>query len=433
MVPWQSPGDILRWWRTDVLKLSQQEAAEQLLVRATTLSNWENATRMISVDIEQIDKTMRADGVLAGLLWAFATPTGIEPARLWSKVFPGPSDPVWMWLRSAEPTIRIEAEWGVFRFEADLDLSPNGVFVTVGASIGESPVVVQLSRPGWVDFGRGDIPKSVPGAQVLSAIEMAQSSTASGVFMERFSTNMAEKFERSRAREVASLGREIPNRLARFFNGFNRSGRQAISGAWPPLPEGVDANERLRFARMRQARGLSLASTAERLALMTDIKVGKDTLRRFENGLGEPHDRLLPVALDYVLGANGHLALVEIQSGRGTGSVRFPYYWHAPVWLAFGGPQAQVPAELHWGRWRRTVEGDLPLLVISHYAEPASSLRIVVGNRVRWTVGVGRRAGAVPIDQGWVPASIDDARQAMAETEAAVLDAIRRSGASEAD
>ncbi len=391
---------------------------------STALSNWEHGTRLISIDIEQIDRVLEANGVLAGLLWAFGTPKGLDPGRIWTKVFPGPSTPVWVWLRSQEQRIGLEAEWGVVRLDSELDLGPNGLLVTVGASIGESPVVIQLSTPGWADFGRGELPRRVPGAPVVSAVDLVRPSTASGVFMDLFTADMTDRFQHSQAQDKAGHDGITSNAIASFLASF-RTTAKVIAGPWPPLPEGTDTVDRQRFARLRRVRSLSLAQTAERLSLRTDITASKDTLRRFENDQGEPHDRLLPVALDHVLGAEGRLALTEIRSGQGPGVIRFPYYWAAPVWFAFDGPQSQASIELHWGAWWRKIEGNLPLLVVSHYAE-AVPVRIVVGKRVRWTVGVGRPSGAIPINHGWVPTSIDAAQQAISETQHAVLDAIRR-------
>jgi len=384
---------------------------------------------MISVDIDQIDTALEADGALAGMLWAFGTKQGMDPGLTWTKVFPGSSTPVWMWIRGDDdPQVRIEAEWGVFRLEAEVELGPNGLFITVGASVSESPVVVQVSKKVWVDFGRGEIPGEVPGASVVNAVDLARPSTATGVFMDLFSANVATRFEQSRRPEMAGLTRRTPGRVASFFNAFVRSKPTPVSGPWPLSAEGVDAGDRQRYTRLRRARGLSLADTAHRLATTTDIKVGKDTLRRFENDEGKPHDRLLPAALDYVLGANGHLAVVEIRSGNGSGTVTFPSFWHAPVWLAFDGQTTGSSLELHWGVWWRRIEGPLPTLLIAHYAEPLSPLRIVAETSVRWSAGVGCRTMAVPINHDWIPTSVDAATRAMAETEDAVLDAIRRSG-----
>lgn len=425
MDPWGSPGDILRWWRTDVLGWSQQQVAERLSVGSTALSNWEHGTRVISLDIEQVDRALEADGVLAGLLWSYGTPDGLEASRVWTKVFTGPSTPVWVWIRSRQPKVRLEAEWGFFRVERDLELGPNGLMVEVGASVSESPVVVQLSSPGWADFGRGELPRTIPGCPVLSAVDMVRPSTATGVFMDLFTADLEDRLRKSQAQERAATALS-PSAVASFIASFRTARQRVENGPWPPVPEGIDTVDRARYAQLRRARALSLAQTVERLAAQTDITASKDTLRRFENDQGEPHDRLLPVALDHVLGADGHLALAELRSGQGPGVVRFPHYWHAPVWLALHGPEPETEIELHWGAWWRKLQGDLPLLLVCHHSDPLSSLRIVAGPRVRWTAGIGRPRGAVPINHGWVPTSVDAAKRSISDTQHAVLESIRR-------
>jgi transcriptional regulator with XRE-family HTH domain len=425
VVPWETPGDIVRWWRTDVLGWSQQQVADRLSVGSSALSNWEHGTRLISIDIEQIDRALEANGVLAGLLWAFGSRTGLDQGRIWTKVFPGASAPVWAWIRSDHAQLRIEAEWGAFRVEAEVDLGPNGVLVTVGGSIAESPVVFQLSKPGWADFGWGELPATIPGAAVVRALEAVRPSSATGVFMDLFSADLTTRLQRYQTQPRTAHGLN-PKAITSFVANFNQVRARGPADPWPAVPEGTDPVDRQRYARLRRARSLSLAQTADRLTTMTDISASKDTLRRFENDQGEPHDRLLPVALDHVLGAEGHLTLIEIRSGQGAGAVRIPFYWRGPVWLAFDGPSADTEIELLWGAWRRRLEGDLPLLLASHYAEPQAPLRILTSRQVQWTVGVGRPAGAVPINHGWAPISVDAAQRLLSETEFAVLDALRR-------
>lgn len=408
-----------------MLGWSQQQVADRLSVGSTALSNWEHGTRVISLDIEQIDRALGADGVLAGLLWAFGSTEGLDPGRIWTKVFTGPSSPVWVWIRSPERRLRLEGEWGFFRVEAELEPGPNGIMVAVGASVSESPVVLQLSAPGWCDFGRGELPPVVPGCPVLTAVDMVRPSTATGVFMDLFTADLEERLKRTQAQEKAASALS-PKAVASFIASFNMARSRTENGPWPPVPEGTDTVDRQRYARLRRARSLSLAQLADRLGTQTDISASKDTLRRFENDQGEPHDRLLPVALDHVLGADGHLALSELRSGQGPGVVRFPYYWHAPVWLAFDGPEPETEIELHWGAWWRKLQGDLAMLLVCHHSDPLSALRIVAGPRVRWTAGVGRPKGAVPINHGWVPTSVDAAKRSISDTQHALLESIRR-------
>ncbi|MGI9597834.1 MAG: helix-turn-helix domain-containing protein [Acidimicrobiales bacterium] len=433
MLRWQSRGELLRWWRTDVAGLSQRQLAEELGVARTAVTNWERGSRMASIDADRIDEAMKADGVLAGWLWSFDTPAALDPRLVWSTVYPGASSPVWMWVRSPQASIGIQAEWGMYRFEGDIELGENGLLVTVGVSIEASPVAVLLSGPGWVDFGRGEVPPNVAGAPVVDAVDMVMPSSASGVFTELLATNIAKQFEDAELPEIARLRDEALKPDETFLKGVAQPAKPDESDGGDGLSSDGSEDERgrrdrARFTRMREARQLSLAETSQRLASMTTTTAGKDTLRRFEANIGEPHDPLLPAALDHVLGAEGHLALVEISSGSGTASVSVPRYWQGPVWIDFRTTEPDSfesgwIAELQWGNWHRLIEGELPQLIVNHAA--LIPLRILAAPEIEWTAGLGRRPGAKPINHGWVPDSIDTTQQALSTYQDALLTAIR--------
>ncbi len=420
METWRSAGDLLRWWRTSVLGWTQQQAAARLNVRPNALSNWERGERTISIDLQSLDRALDGGRLLADLLWAHGTPDGLEPGRLWSWVFPGESRPVWMWIRCPVEQLVVESEWGVARLEVAFEHRPNGIFITTGASLPDSPIVVQLSSPGWVDFGSGAPPPDVPEAEVVDALDLMQRSSAQGPLMDMFSSTLQAKVE-SHSRDASDLAERVPDGVGSYID-RGQGGRR-----WRPVREGADEVERQRYARLRRARGLSLATLAGRLESGTGLEVSRDTLRRFEIDVGQPHDPQLPVALDHVLGAGGRLAVMERRSGHGDGSVPFHPYWRGPFWIAFDGPEGSGPATvtLQRGNFLRELELTGPRLVSAHWFDPAVPLRISAPAAVRWTVGVGRRAGAEAIDQNWAPSTIDVAQQAVSEIEGAIYDALR--------
>lgn len=376
----------------------------------------------MSLDARSLDRALEGEGLLADLLWAHGTPEGMDPGRTWSWVFPGESHSVWMWLRSPAPRVVLEAEWGVARLEEFFELGPNGLFVTVAASLPDSPVVVQLSAPGWADFGSGTLPPEVPGAEVVTAVDLMQRSSARGPLMDMFASTLQSKVD-SGAPGAADLARSSPGAIDSYRD------RRSRHGDWSPDPEGLEAIERQRYARLRQARGLSLAALTSRVDRLTDVEVSRDTIRRFETDVGRPHHPQLPVAIDHALGAGGRLAVCELRAGRGEGSVPFPPYWRGPFWIDFHGDDEAWPASLilRRGHWHREVELDGPSLVGAHWFDPAVPLRIAAPPAVRWTVGVGRRAGARAIDQNWVPTTVDVAKQAVSDIEEAIYGAVRRS------
>ncbi len=426
MVAWDSSGDVLRWWRSEVLGLTQQEAAERLNVRPSAVSNWERGDRAISIDLAELDEVLKGEQVLEGLLRSHSTPEGLEPGYRWTKVFPGASRPVWMWLRSESSRVAVIGEWGVARLEAELELGPNGLFLTVGASMPDSPVVVLMSEAGWADFGYGDLPSEIPGAQIIPAVSMFERSSADGSFMKLFSSNIASKLSAGSA-DVLDLADLAPGAIVSYLQIHDQ---RAAGGVKTPseLPEaeGLDAIERARFARLRTARGLSLSALVEQVRKRTGLDVSRDTLRRFESDVGRPHDPELPVALDYTLAACGRLAVLETQAGSGEGGAYFPPYWRGPIWLELEDSHGCGQVTLRRGSWQRELSFDGPTLVSAHWFDPAAPFRIVAEPTTRWSVGVGRRAGADPIDQNWAPVSVDVAQQALADTQRAIFTAADR-------
>lgn len=430
---WISHGDVLRWWRSEIAGLTQQQAAERLNVQPSALSNWERGTRAISLDLDDVDNALKGDRALQGLLWGFGTPGGLDPGHVWTKVFTGPSAPVWVWLRAASPRIELAAEWGVARMETTLDLGPNGAFLTNSVSMPDSPVVLQASEPVWADFGWGELPEGVPGAPVIPAVTLLIPSSADGAFMHMFRTNLAARLLAD-ADDPSSLVGQLPASALGFARPHGGRARRPPPLLWPPAPEGIDAVERARYTRLRQARGLSLPGLSDRLSRSTGVEASRDTLRRFEIDVGQPHHPMLPVALDHALGAEGRLAVLQIRAGHGSGAVNLPPYWRGPVWLELtvdgppaGGPDDAPPVTLQRGKWQRPVSIDADGSLVSfHWFDPAVPLRIEAGPAVSWAVGVGRRAGAVPIDQNWMPGSYEVAVDAVKTVEQAILAAADR-------
>ena len=176
-----------------------------------------------------------AGGVLAALLGAVGTARGLPAAHVWTKVYPGPSTPVWMWVRGPGTSMRVEGEWGVVSFETTATLEPNGLFVTVGGSVAESPVVVELSTPGWADFGRGTLPEGLPDAQVIAAVDHVRPSSARSPFMELFAGDLQDRLQHyipvADAAERAPAG----DPLASFADRYTRASPHRPGGPWPPV------------------------------------------------------------------------------------------------------------------------------------------------------------------------------------------------------
>lgn len=415
---------MLRWWRSDVLGLTQHQAAERLNVQPSSLSNWERGTRAISLDTVEVDRALDGESVLGGILWAFGTPRGLEPGRMWTKVYPGPSHAVWVWIRAESSTVELVGEWGLARVATELDLGPNGAFLTLGASVPDSPIVLRFNEPAWADFGVGPFPSNVPAASVVDAVHIFEASSADGEFMDLFRTSVAEKLAR-RSLDVVAWAQRVPRSVASFMSGLGgqkSSGERVID----LRTEGITAIERRRFAALRRARQLSLMQVSDRLSRYAQLETSRDTLRRFETDVGRPHDPMLPVALDHVLGAEGRLVVHELRARSGVGSVTFPRYWRGPVWLEISAPGPRS-ISLERGNWCRTVEVDGSASLSVHWFEPTVPLRIAAPDDVGWSVGIGLRADAISIDHNWAPVDVGVAKRAVSEIEDAIQAALDRS------
>jgi hypothetical protein len=311
--------------------------------------------------------------------------------------------------------------------EGEFDMGPNGFFITVGASIADSPVVVHLSEPGWADFGFGELPEAVLPAPVVPAVSMWQRSTADGPLMELF-TSTLEARRAANAPGATQLDRTVPGAIDSYTGeSIERATVRTIQRRWPPASEGIAEVERRRFSRLRQARDLSLAQLSQRLQDQTGIRASRDTLRRFETDVGRPHAPLLPVALDHVLGAGGRLAMLELRAGRGAGSVQFPPFWRGPFWVSLDNQGEGGRVELRRGDWNREVVFTEPTVVAAHWFDPTIPIRIDAPDSVTWAVGVGRRVGSRIIDQNWVPGRVDVAQEAVSAIETAIYEAVDRS------
>ncbi|MEM7338940.1 MAG: helix-turn-helix transcriptional regulator [Actinomycetota bacterium] len=423
MVPWSAAGDLLRWWRHDILAISQQQAAERLSVQPSALSNWEHGARAVSIELDQLDAALDGNGVLADMLWALGTPKGLDARPVWDHAFRHGPGPVWAWIRSPSPRVRVSAEWGVARLDEEFTLEPNGQFITVARSVPESPIRYELDPPGWVDFGRGALPTQIPGADVVAGIDLMRRSSANGAFMQLFISNLAERVGGARGRDLAALG---PKAIGSYLSATLRNRPIAQTEPWQIFEDEIAEIDRLRFGRLRRARGLSLAETATLLRHQTDLHIGKETLRRFETDVGQPHDRYLPSALDYALGGGGSLGLTCLASGEGPGSVSFPPYWYGPAWFEVDATGRPPTLRLQWGDWYRQIRVQTPALLSFTCTTPDAPIRIVTDSDVSWRFGVGVRSGAASINHNWVPASVSIAQRALSDTEGAIARSLRR-------
>ena len=161
VVGYESQAWLLRTWRTKVAGMTQQEVARAVFVQKSVVSMWENAERGLSFEhLDALDRCYGAGGALAGTALVMGTPAGLPARTTWVHNPTAPSGAIWVWCRPPHGRRRISwrVGWGAGTAEGSSSCDEMGVFVTPAVSRPDPPVRIELSEPGWVDFGRGVIP-----------------------------------------------------------------------------------------------------------------------------------------------------------------------------------------------------------------------------------------------------------------------------------
>ena len=88
--------------------------------------------------------------------------------------------------------------WGVFAFDCSSECDDRGVIVTSPVSMPNPPAWVHLREPGWVDFGRGEVPVAlgIPTFTALSAARLARGGHSPAGLV---APEVVERFTRDRA------------------------------------------------------------------------------------------------------------------------------------------------------------------------------------------------------------------------------------------
>ncbi|MEM9565752.1 MAG: hypothetical protein AAGA93_24240 [Actinomycetota bacterium] len=404
-----------------MLGLSLRAAAGELEIGASTLSGWERDLAAPTLDPRTIDRRLDAGGALGDLLWSVGTPDGLVADTLWTTVFRGESDATWIWVRPLDPSTPLEivAEWGIATVGFPPIGGPGGAVIWTPFAMPEQPMIVRLSAPGWVDFGQGRPPTELAGVPVINSVErvrrVAYPSHALGDLTRQVATSLV-------TRRLAN-GDVLDRFPVRFRETLLRLEPQDHRPNWvedvPGLIAPMPDVQRHAFRRLRDARGLSYRAAAERLGEVLGVRVGADTVRRFESDgswAGRTPD--LDAALDGILGAGGRLACRPVAAAAGIGTIRFPSHWLGPVWIEFNDVSRSSFVRFTWGRWWKDVHLRAPTVLTTHCLQPHLPLRVELPQDVAWRAGIGRRPGARRIDRNWVPTT----PQFAAETYALALD-----------
>jgi transcriptional regulator with XRE-family HTH domain len=402
---------LLRTWRAEVARLSQATVARRLGVSEAAVSMWENGRRRVDfAHLVALDGCVGAGGALVDMALALGTPRGLPAGDRWAHNPQGPSSPRWAWVRPQPGALRVDALllWGAFAFDCSADCDDRGVIVTSPVSMPNPPAWVHLREPGWVDFGRGEVPMAlgIPTFTALSAARLARGGHSPAGLV---APEVVERFTRDPAfaRAVLRFFGTRPELVRDVFSVAEapRSIVDLTAEPAEPAPRGGPPRAP-RLRTLREARGLSRADAA-RLAteLLPYDPISDDQVGVVERG-GIPMPRHLLSRLDRVYRAGGRCGVerVEASGERSPFAFEFPRYWIGPVWFTVGSPaddarghaviQQGIASKRLYLRAGTTVTCRRP----TEDAPP-----FVVSCPERWTVtgGMGMHLGARDVNWGW--------------------------------
>ena len=158
---------LLETWRLKVARMTQATASRAMSgagsITSAAISQWESGLRDVDdLWLSRLDTCYKAGGALYDVARAIDSPSGLNARLEWFHNFVGGSGPVWAWLRPQSEATHLAATlyWGPLRLRLQRRrCGRDGVMVVAPASIPNPPARVELDKPGWVDFGRGRIPR----------------------------------------------------------------------------------------------------------------------------------------------------------------------------------------------------------------------------------------------------------------------------------
>lgn len=442
-----SRGAVLRRWR-EVKGLKQAAISRALddSVGEPAISQWESGHRPsgpTQPQVEAIDRRFAANGCFSDMYAAVRTPTGLDADCDWFHNFQGTSGPCWGWVRTGHAG-QVNGHLDVGPFRLEFEVPPgDGVFIQSFAFASNPAVHVHLETPGWVDFGRGLVPNEL-GVPVVVAVDYAvmgpgaardpaMSAVTRAVLEERFGRKPGwfEEFKATAGRRV-EVGRQLLTRTLKAPFGTSAD----LTADPPATALSAQRWSGDRYARLREARGLSLVDAAD-LATQLDPglpHVTKDHVHRLEQG-STPRVPQLIERLDMVYRADGRSCTVQIDAVHevrpGHVEVRFPSYWIGPVWVQFlrAEPGDISVARLTWRPWRKHVRLVHDAVVTCRRSVTAAApLAVDVPQGWRVTAGVGVHPKAIDVNEGWGFVDPTAAKQALTYYYEIVLQAIRGAG-----
>jgi transcriptional regulator with XRE-family HTH domain len=376
----------------------------------SAVGHWEQSRRLVPrLQLLELDRVLGAGGALADLVFALRTPKTIAARHRWYHNYDTSGGPVWAWLRTetSEPS-SARIQWGPYRLYLPAIDTLTGTIINAPVSVDNPPTLVELSTPGWVDFGRGNVPESlaipvIAGPDLLT-IDDAHNETI-GVVADHL-RQLLDRFGRTEYDLAAFLGLR-PKLVAEVLG---RAGQRA-------LVETIDARRTVadidrarlgdRLIAIRKGRGITQREVSRLLCNLPGVDelppVTDYHIRSIESDR-QPRVEHLISRLDLLYRCG--LLTDEPVGGAmaGPSEVIFPNFWVGPVWVTVEPYAAStVEVELRWGRYRRPLLVHGLTTVSFRKSRPGQeAVEINVPANCGWRAGIGDHPEAVDINANWM-------------------------------
>jgi hypothetical protein len=392
------------------LGLLQVDVARKLFCDASLISKWEANRDVPRASQISLDTAYGAGGCLGDLLLAIGTPKTLPARHRWYHNFGPSGGPVWAWIRSMTPGgSEGRITWGPYGFTIAVPGGPAGMIINAPVSVNNPPTLVQLEQPGWVDFGRGNVPDwvsapVVDGAQLLDVSDQGKNETI-GLIADHM-RGLLDVHGRTQG-ELAAFLRQRPELVAEVLGRVRQRAAVERLAPTPRLEAVVDPARGARLCAIRRGRGIFQREVA---GLLT-TQEGTDGLPpitsyhiRVIEDSGISKVDFLVERLDILYRCDGLLTCSPIGPLRaGVGEARFPDFWVGNVWLDIEPAEGQrTDVELLWGGYRRplSLEGRTAVTLRKSLAGQPPLL-VKTCEDCRWQAGVGFRPDAVDVNQNW--------------------------------
>jgi len=305
---------------------------------------------------------------------------------------------------------------------------------------------VRFSRPGWADFGLGEIPAEVAetlGIKLIDAYDIVRSRIPPDIPAEDGEPRHLRPWIAQIREAAEQMGFRWPLFAPQVERAERRWAPRRLANSTPEAaPNGLTTDSRRtivtqllmppgQIQRLREARGLGrhAASTAA-TALLPEHRVSPKMLEALETEGRLPEIKGVISRLNMIYDADGNLGVervfnVHFPAGRNTTyvDVPFPDFWFGPVWLQFNAPETSATglAELSWGLWQcRHVVPSGAVVTTRRAPNGARPLRARLPSGWNLAAGVGMVPGAFDINHDWHAASLQAARVILRDILAAV-------------